>query len=64
MRADEITQEHLIPASKGGTYHQGNLCLVCRPCNSARGNDMDHPDAIAEILARLKSIDVRRDMCT
>jgi 5-methylcytosine-specific restriction endonuclease McrA len=34
----ELTIEHLLNVSHGGTDHESNLCLACEPCNSAVGN--------------------------
>lgn len=36
--ADELTVDHVIPLSKGGTNHRSNLAILCRPCNSAKGD--------------------------
>lgn len=35
---DEITQDHVIPITKGGTYTMHNIVPACRPCNSGKGN--------------------------
>lgn len=35
---EQLTLEHLIPKSKGGTNSQENLRLACKPCNNKRGN--------------------------
>src|ERR1700678_83727 len=32
----EITLDHLIPASQGGTYHSTNLTVACFDCNNER----------------------------
>jgi hypothetical protein len=34
----EATVEHLVPASKGGTYHTENIIITCRTCNNSRGS--------------------------
>ena len=39
---EELTLEHLIPKSRGGTNHFLNLGLSCRQCNQSRGNSL-HP---------------------
>ena len=33
-----LTVDHIIPKSKGGTDHFGNLQLLCGHCNSTKGN--------------------------
>lgn len=35
---NSATVEHLVPESKGGTLHHQNLLIVCKSCNSKRGN--------------------------
>ena len=35
---DELTIEHLLSFSHGGTDNDNNLCLVCKPCNKLLGN--------------------------
>jgi hypothetical protein len=35
---DELTIEHLLSFSHGGTDNDNNLCLVCKPCNRLLGN--------------------------
>ncbi len=32
-----LTLDHIVPASKGGTDHKDNLWLLCGACNSAKG---------------------------
>ena len=33
-----LTQDHLIPLSKGGNYTKGNIVPCCRSCNSSKNN--------------------------
>lgn len=35
--SDELTIDHVIPRSRGGTDHEHNLVVCCRPCNSRKG---------------------------
>lgn len=38
MSFDDLTIEHLLNKSHGGTDHESNLCLACEPCNRTVGN--------------------------
>ena len=44
-----MTVDHIIPKSQGGTDHEENLQLLCGACNSTKSNDTQ-----AELIARLK----------
>lgn len=44
-----LTVDHIIPKSKGGTDHQENLQLLCNYCNSLKGTGTQ-----AELKAKLK----------
>lgn len=35
-RADELELEHVIPISKGGGHHLGNIVPACRQCNHSK----------------------------
>jgi 5-methylcytosine-specific restriction endonuclease McrA len=37
-RRDDLTCDHIIPVSKGGTASRSNMRVVCRSCNSRRQN--------------------------
>ena len=43
-----FTVDHVVPRSRGGTDHEGNLQLLCGACNSLKG---DRPQEY--LLARL-----------
>lgn len=45
-----MTVDHIIPKSQGGTDHGENLQLLCGACNSTKGQG-----AHAELIARLKA---------
>lgn len=34
----DITKDHIIPSSRGGSSRVDNLAWCCRNCNSAKGN--------------------------
>lgn len=39
---DKLTQDHVVPLSKGGTHTASNIVPACLPCNSSKGNkDLD-----------------------
>ena len=45
-----MTVDHIIPKSQGGTDHADNLQLLCGACNSTKGQGTQ-----AELIARLKA---------
>lgn len=38
MNFDDLTIEHILSFSHGGTDNENNLCLACEPCQRALGN--------------------------
>jgi 5-methylcytosine-specific restriction endonuclease McrA len=40
---NDLTIEHLLPKSRGGSNSFENLRLSCRPCNISRGNSLFPP---------------------
>jgi 5-methylcytosine-specific restriction endonuclease McrA len=37
-RKEKLTQDHIMPISKGGTYSKGNIVPACGKCNSSKNN--------------------------
>ena len=35
-----LTQDHVVPLSRGGLHHIDNIVPACQPCNSRKGNRM------------------------
>lgn len=50
----ELTLDHIIPKSKGGSNKMENLVLACNPCNSERGS-MDFSEFQEKMRIRLES---------
>lgn len=46
-----MTQDHLIPASRGGPNTGANVVLTCWDCNQARGNGPTYPGPVSALLA-------------
>lgn len=38
---DDLTIDHLVPASRGGSNALSNLQLLCAPCNFAKGDTLE-----------------------
>jgi len=36
-RSGDLTLDHIMPKSRGGSHEPGNLTTACRPCNSSKG---------------------------
>ncbi len=45
-----MTVDHIVPKSQGGTDHEDNLQLLCGACNSTKGQSTQ-----AELISRLKT---------
>lgn len=38
----ELTQDHVVPLSKGGSHTKDNIVPACKPCNGLKGSrDLD-----------------------
>lgn len=35
---EELTDDHVVPRSKGGRRHSGNVVLACYTCNQRKGS--------------------------
>ena len=59
FHAEDLTLDHLVPKSKGGSNALGNLWLACFPCNNSRGNNF-YPPARSFGHLRQSSVNVAR----
>ncbi len=50
-----MTVDHIVPRSQGGTDHENNLQLLCGACNSTKGQGTQ-----AELISRLKAQGILR----
>ncbi|MTV47740.1 hypothetical protein GJ688_01925 [Heliobacillus mobilis] len=50
----EAALDHLIPRVHGGNHEESNLSLVCRSCNSRRGDNYGHL-RLKNIIKRVNS---------
>ena len=50
FRIRNLTVDHIVPQSKGGTDHPKNLQLLCHTCNSTKGSGTQE-----ELIERLKA---------
>jgi hypothetical protein len=55
LNDDNATTDHILPISKGGNNCQVNLIVVCKDCNTERG-DMDFKKFLSIKNIRYKSI--------
>lgn len=52
IRLKQMTREHLIPKSSGGSNLIFNICLVCNNCNKERGCILCNQKSIKELYRR------------
>ena len=38
MEPSKLTKDHVFPRSKGGVNDMDNIIMVCKECNSSKGN--------------------------
>ena len=48
MKPSKLTKDHVFPRSKGGANDMDNIIMVCKTCNSSKGN-MDLFEWYAEV---------------
>ena len=46
LSENQLTIDHIIPISKGGSNNLENLLPACFPCNNNRGNKLSPPPRI------------------
>lgn len=47
-----LTVDHVVPLSRGGTWHITNLVGACSECNSLKGN-MSADEFLRDVLPRI-----------
>ena len=57
METAKLTKDHVFPRSKGGDNDMDNIIMVCKTCNSSKG-DMDLFEWYAEIRKEWPPINV------
>lgn len=45
LSLNQLTIDHLVPRSRGGSNSLENLRLTCFPCNNKRGNSLYPPSS-------------------
>lgn len=50
----DMTIEHIVPVSSGGTDHLRNLAAACKSCNSGKKNNSIEEFRLSESLKRSK----------
>ena len=46
LQSESLTQDHVVPLSKGGPHTKGNIVPACTPCNSSK-----HARSVEDFLA-------------
>ena len=50
FRYRNLTMDHIVPSSKGGTDTDDNLQLLCGACNSKKGDRHTHDELVAILI--------------
>lgn len=60
---ENVSREHLLPASLGGTKRFGNIALASKEANNARGNadirEFADPKTVQRYLAQFKNVHLK-----
>ena len=66
VKLDELTLDHVVPRSHGGTTSWLNVCTSCKTCNGAKGADisivpkkMPYKQSYFDILAKRKTLPIQ-----
>jgi 5-methylcytosine-specific restriction endonuclease McrA len=55
----KLTQDHVVPLSKGGSHSKDNVVAACRSCNSSKGDRLIiHDKAVTHKLVELIATEV------
>ena len=49
-RGNDLTIDHVVPLSRGGTNRRDNLTVACRRCNSRKRDAPTEPRATSEVV--------------
>lgn len=64
LAEEEITLDHIIPVSRGGTNDSDNLCVACRSCNGKKKDRLTAPPGTQtnteiEVKPRMQTFDIK-----
>ena len=48
MEPSKLTKDHVFPRSKGGANDMDNIIMVCKTCNSSKGNMLTKCQTLCE----------------
>ena len=58
---NELTVDHIIPLSRGGSSHPSNLQSLCRKCNEEKGSMTNEEYKLAKKICRYDNVKKRRN---